>query len=921
MAESGVDFLLQALGSAVQQESSLLQELSSIDEIQQELQSMRSFLKDADRRKNSDDRVKIWVGLVRQMAFEVEDIIDEYMYLSSACIDEANEDGGGGLLWRSLYKIIHLLKRYYYKRQIASKLQAVRCKISQVSERSKRYNFQIEQGSTSKTTKDEYGENWQRSGGYLSSIPDDHFVGIEKDKDFLIRKLTDHEERPERVVLSVVGMGGLGKTTLVVKTYNNPKVKKHFDCHAWITVSQSYIFDEVLRSLIKELYKSSHEHVPDATLGNMNTGGLVQMVTDYLLEKRYVIVLDDVWESNFWKDIHVAFPNNGCGGRVLITTRKDDVSSSFRVENVLRLEPLGHRDAFVLFCNNAFHNKSCPPELKPFAESLVKKCEGLPLAIVAIGGLMLAKGDSCLEWKMVEQSLSSQLSGNSKFTPMKNILLLSYDDLPYYLQRCFLYCTLFPENYNIPQTRLITLWVAEGLVEEHRRLTLEEVAAGYIKELTCRSLLQVEPDHLKVRKCFRMHDVFRELALEIASEEKFCNALVAKEEIQNNEARRLSLSNFIGSIQSSSCHLRSMMFFSTEIPSLSLNSIASSIKLLRVLDLQGSSICSVPDELIELFNLRYLSLRKTNVDELPESIGRFQNLQTLDIRDSKIKTLPKGVAKLKKLRHLYTYHYTNVDCFDFYDFAQAPTRICDLKCLQTLQCIGANNEIVKEVGNLTQLRKLTIRDVKSFHGEELCASLQKLESLLMLQVKATREEEMLHLDNLFHPPIHLETLMLSGRLEKLPPWITSLQDLTKVTLHWSRLNEDPFTFLQALHNLVNIRLVYAYVGKELCIRRGSFLKLKSLMFAKLPRLESILIEEESLSCIRNLNFFDCPELKNIPEGIQYLTSLQELRLGEMSGELLRCVNLQHIPETSRSFYGRDFKVLSMGFKKEDEVKA
>ena len=248
-----------------------------------------------------------------------------------------------------------------------------------------------------------------------------------------------------------------------------------------------------------------------------------------------------------------------------------------------------------------------------------------------------------------------------------------------------------------------------------------------------------------------------------------------------------------------------------------------------------------------------------------------------------------------------------------------------MKCLQTLQCIGANDEVVEKVGKLTQLRRLTIRDVQSSHGGKLSASLQKLKSLQALQVKATSGEEMLRLDTLLHPPTRLEYLHLSGRLEMLPPWIGSLKDLTTVTLHWSQLNEDPFTLLQALPNLLRIGLDYAYVGNELCIRRGSFLKLKSLTLVKLPRLERILIEEESLSCIRNIKFFDCPKLKNIPEGIQYLTSLQELWLREMPGELLRRirqdrgVNLQHIPETSRSFYGRDFKVLSVAFKKEDEV--
>ena len=885
-------FLLKTLGSLVQQEASLLQGLpNNLNEIQRDLESMRSFLKDADRRSSSEDGVRTWVGQVREATYKVEDIIDQYMYYV------AEQHRGEGFIRRALRKIVLRPNRYWYKHEIASELLAIKSEIRSISERSKQYRF-IEEGSTSKTTVD--GEYWQRSRDYLRFISDEDIVGITKSKDFLIDRLT--EERSECVVLSVVGMGGLGKTTLVTKVYNSSQVKNHFDCCAWITVSQTYKVIELLRSMIKELYKSNKEVVPDG-ISDMSSGDLIERVIKCLENKRYVVVLDDVWDAIVWKDIQVAFPNNGCGGRVIITTRKDDVSSSFGDKNVLRLEPLGNVDALVLFCKKAFSNESCPPELKPYAERLVQKCEGLPLAIAAIGGLMSKKGKSSLEWKKVEDNLSWQLSSkDSELERMKNILLLSYGDMPYNRKCCFLYCSLFPEDYAIPRKRLIRLWVAEGFIEECGEYTLEEVAAEYINDLICRSMLQVVEDTERARKLVRMHDVLRELALSIGREEKFCNVHVAKEEIQSNEARRLSLYNCIGSIQSSTCHLRSLMLFSTEIPSHSFKSIASSIKLLRVLDLQGSSIDSVPDVIVELFNIRYLSLRDTNVEKLPKSIGRLWNLQTLDIRDSKIKTLPKGVKKLKKLRHLYSYRHLGSEDFDFYDFAQAPTGICNLKCLQTLQCIGANDEVVEKVGKLTQLRRLTIRDVQSSHGGKLSASLQKLKSLQSLQVKATSGEEMLRLDTLLHPPTHLEYLHLSGRLEMLPPWIGSLKDLTKVTLHWSQLNEDPFTLLQALPNLLRIGLDYAYVGNELCIRRGSFLRLKSLTFEKLPRLDRICIEEESMSCVEELYFVNCRELKSAPEGIEYLTSLRLLSLCDMSGEFLmrirqdRGVNLQHIPE-------------------------
>ncbi|RWR74000.1 Disease resistance protein [Cinnamomum micranthum f. kanehirae] len=288
MAEAAVGFLLQTLGSLLQHEASLLRGFrTNINEIRRELQSMRSFLKDADRRERSDDDdgARTWVEQVREATYKVEDIIDMYMW------QIAKQHTGGGLIRRALYNTLLLQKHYCYKCQIASELQAINSEIHGISERRQRYGFH-EEGQTSKMKNDV--EHWQRSGEYLHFIPDEEIVGIDEYKDFLIGELTN--ERPERVVVAVVGMGGLGKTSLVTKVYDSPQVKHHFECHAWITVSQSYKVDELMRNMIKELYKSIKEAVPDG-INKMEGGHLVQAVIDYLKNRRYVIVLDDVWET------------------------------------------------------------------------------------------------------------------------------------------------------------------------------------------------------------------------------------------------------------------------------------------------------------------------------------------------------------------------------------------------------------------------------------------------------------------------------------------------------------------------------------------------------------------------------------------------------------------------------------------------
>ncbi|RWR73946.1 Disease resistance protein [Cinnamomum micranthum f. kanehirae] len=271
MAESAVGFLLQTLDSLVRQEASLLQGLrGNINEIQHELQSMRSFLKDADRRKRSADDVvgvRTWVDQVREATYKVEDIIDTYMWqIAEQHTEDEDEEG---LIGRALYNTLLLPKRYYDKHKIASALQIIKSEIHEISEKSQRYHFH--EGQTSKMKNDD--EDWQRSGEYLHFIPDEEIVGIDEYKDFLIGTLTD--ERPKRAVVAVVGMGGLGKTTLVTKVYDSPKVKDHFECHAWITVSQSYKVDDLMRNMIKELYESNKEAVPDG-IDKMKGGHLVR---------------------------------------------------------------------------------------------------------------------------------------------------------------------------------------------------------------------------------------------------------------------------------------------------------------------------------------------------------------------------------------------------------------------------------------------------------------------------------------------------------------------------------------------------------------------------------------------------------------------------------------------------------------------
>ncbi|XP_028054762.1 disease resistance protein RPM1-like [Camellia sinensis] len=315
-------------------------------------------------------------------------------------------------------------------------------------------------------------------------IGDDEVVGIESPRYELISRLVD-KNQSQRAVISVVGMGGIGKTTLAKKIYDSQETA-HFNCKAWITISQSYKPEELLKKMIKQL--SGSDVLPDEGIES-----LIDKLRGYLSKKRYIIMFDDVWETDFWGSIRHALPKNSDGSRVIITTRSEQVATFCKetsVDHVHELEALSEEKAWELFCKKAFQ-LDCPPQLKEVSQAIVRKCQGLLLAIAAIGGLLSTKKKDISEWRKFYDGMNSELKRNPNLKSISKILLFSYNDLPHHLKSCFLYFGIMPEDYSIQAGRLIRLWITEGFVEKQNRKTLEEVAEEYLTELIHRRLVLV----------------------------------------------------------------------------------------------------------------------------------------------------------------------------------------------------------------------------------------------------------------------------------------------------------------------------------------------------------------------------------------------------------------------------------------------
>ncbi|XP_039018950.1 disease resistance protein RPM1-like [Hibiscus syriacus] len=882
---SSLDLLTDKLVSVLEKEASLLTEVGAeIDEIKLELKAIRAFLEDVDTSLGVvpiSETDKQWVASVRDIAYEVEDVVDEFMFHFN------KQQQWRGKPTKFFLKLIHFPKTLLFRHRIAVQLQDISKRIKSIAQRNQRYPIsRSESRKSDKQIRREYHRNnWVNNLSESTLFfKDVDLVGIDKAQNELLGWLLDEEL--QRTVISVVGMGGLGKTTLVANTFNKQVVKKQFDCCAWITVSQQYIVTELFKCIIKELYGKAKEKMdPVINLDSMNYRDLVEALVNFLQPRRYLIVVDDVWSTNLWQDISIALPANMNGSRILLTTRKDDIAS-FEFGVVKHIFPLKHlpfEESMTLFFKKSFVGKGgqCPPYLEPSARKLVAKCQGLPLAIVALGGLMASKS-SIAEWNGVYDNLNQELSENDTyFERLKYISLLSYHDLSYTLKQCFLYCCIFPEDCKIKRKRLIRLWMAEGFVEPLKETLPEVVAERYLSELICRGLLQVERRNESGRpRALKMHDILREFAVSISKSIKFVAKSDGKEEVEDDGIRRWSIEAKENEIKAASktalYRVRSLFVFAVEETSKSsFNRLPSGFKLMRVLDLEDIPIEELPDELMNLFNLRYLNLKGTQVKKLPKSIGKLYNLQSLLMKRTQIKELPAGIVKLKNLRFLIAFGCNvNPMAFDCKFGPVVPSNICLLSNLHVLSFVDARGDFIKQLSKMVQLRRLGVTNVKEADEKYLCSAIAKMTHLQSLRVKSCNGDEQVKMDALESAPPDLRKLALVGKLEKVPHWFNSLDSLTGLKLHWSRLRDDFLPHIQALPNLVRLGLLNAYEGERLDFLEG-FQKLKVLSIMRCPRLKEILINRGVMPGVQELFIVKCQELTTLPDDWESLPDLNE----------------------------------------------
>uniref|UniRef100_A0ACD5TGT5 Uncharacterized protein n=1 Tax=Avena sativa TaxID=4498 RepID=A0ACD5TGT5_AVESA len=490
---------------------------------------------------------------------------------------------------------------------------------------------------------------------------------IEKDTEELVQKLISHGHDSDTAkvkVVSIVGPGGMGKSTLAKKIFAQEAIKEEFITRIWLGVTQHFDKAELLRAAITHA-GGKHGEEKDESM-------LEKSLTDTLSENKFLLVLDDVWSDRAWKEVfRVPVVNAGRrqpGSRVLVTTRNEDVVLRMGASSSdqLHVSKLDDEDAWRLL------RKQLPQlqdgsegdfdHLKDVGMKIIKQCDGLPLAIKVMGGLLSTRRPSEREWEIVlNKNLEWEEYGSHE--ELNYSVHLSYDDLSPEQKQCFLYYSLFPKDSDFTEYRAISMWISEGFVQPDERsesgqVDLKEIGAEYHRELVARNLL--DPDESSESgRVYIMHDVVRSFAQFVAREEAL---VILKEQTDiasllshNQKIRRLSMlsdSVLEWTILEKLESLRTLVVACNLKPCG--GSPLASFASLRALDISFADCDWLVDYVCQLRHLRYLSFTHTDISRLPHDIHKMKFLEHIGVFNCmKLNKLPDSITKLGRLRYLY----------------------------------------------------------------------------------------------------------------------------------------------------------------------------------------------------------------------------------------------------------------------------
>ncbi|XP_062008545.1 putative disease resistance protein RGA4 [Rosa rugosa] len=797
-----------------------------------------------------------------------------------------------------LHQVVHhpvnTINRLVHRHDIAVKIRSLNEKLTQIANERQLYNFQDTKEAPKPPPRQQ-----------TSSLVIDKSFGRETEKDLLVLKLLDESSSHKRrgpLIIPIIGLGGIGKTTLCQLVYNDDKVKAHFEKRIWVCVSDPFEVITIAKAIIESLGNVSN------TPNSNQLDPLMVRIEELIKGKKFLLVLDDVWNPNSsqWNELIKPLLKGATGSRILVTTRKEEVAQVMGATNQMtHLKALSEECTRLLFNHITFLDREDEFEkFEMFVQEFVEKCKGLPLVAKTLGSLMRHKKTK-KEWQDVLKSPIWELKRfpEEVFQP----LLLSYYDLPPTIRRCLLYCVTFPKDYVIDKDVLIELWMSQNYLYKKQKKE-EEVGQTYFEDLATRSFFQdfVRDDDGNVTKC-KMHDIMHDLLQYLTVEECFSMEVKGADEMMElpngNSFRHLTLmfaSQGLSSILSSrNCgNLRTFTTFASTISSIEPEFITS-VKRVRSLNLSSTALRVVPKEVGELLHLRYLDLSNNSFRELPDKIGDLYNLQTLRLVECRNLVKGFGMRKLINLKHLYVKGSPGVKL----------KGISRLKWLQTLDEFHVSEETRKE--------GLQLEDLENLEQLQGALSVQHVASSLQTVSGAVRarlnKKRLLHLELNFdcyaaptletegailnalkpHPDLESLSILHCYGATSTPTWLMSLPNLKRLTLFIKKFEVLPalgtLSFLESLDIKMNDRLqkvgvVFLGINRissSSSSEVSSFPKLKHLTFSFIYKWEEWEgVDSQNIRimpCLSSLEVRKCEKLKALPEFL-WKTPLKSLTI-------------------------------------------
>ncbi|KAL6641990.1 hypothetical protein ACP70R_020171 [Stipagrostis hirtigluma subsp. patula] len=697
-----------------------------------------------------------WLRQLKDISYCVDDLVDEF-HLKA---EKHDADGRK-----------HIVSKFLFQCKVAHKIKAIKKRFAAIVKQ--RNDFSAITNSLSVDRPVQLGHNTTVDMQSLPTLNAASVLGRDEEKHKIISKLVETNEQRKINIICITGLGGLGKTTLAKLVFNDSNtIEQHFEVKHWVHVSEDFDVKKLLEKLFESITGTKSECYP---LQHMS-----KMISDKLIRKRYLLVLDDIWTQDkyCWEQFMEHLEMGAAGSRILLTTRNRNVANvvGSRSTDIFDLPLLSEADSWQMFEQCFEMTAELDSDFLDVGKAILKKCGGVPLAIKVFAGVLRQK-KRIEEWQAIRDS--NLLDVEDKESRVFACLKLSYLNLPPYLKQCFTICALFPKGFCFVHEQLIDLWIAHDMITLSNDIDcVEHSGIDCFNSLVQMSFLQVleETDCGRVR-C-SMHDLVHDLALLILGDD--ISFVSPKETAGVTKSYR-----YFSLIKQARNHLPKSIFekaraiYVSADDDFKFGNSLSNAKHLRSITI-GLFHTIGPTTILQAKNLRYLCIPLLNCETLPEAISDIWSLQALHLVQSNLLELPKSIGKLKMLRTVNLSWSRRLKCL--------PDSIGDCHMISLI--------------DLYYCRELTV----------LPNSIDRNKNLRVLRLSHTNIEKL--------PPGittlgHLERLYLDGcwRLQEFPDGFGNLKKLEVLNLQYCKLRSMPVGFGQ-LTRLQKLRLFVVGEGEK-----------------------------------------------------------------------------------------------------------